>query len=89
MEVMEPYQLPNDEDVRRALQQGEKAVVELVRQLTDNSSSWQLDCKPWKIGWRRTAATVVSRPPVTDTTNLHPRACVNGTKGKVEGSRVI
>ena len=33
---MEPYQLPNDEDVRRALQQGEEAVVELVRKLTDN-----------------------------------------------------
>ena len=34
---MEPYQLPNDEDVRRAYQQGEEAVVELVRKLTDNS----------------------------------------------------
>jgi len=33
---MEPYQLPNDEDVRRALQQGEEAVVELFRELTDN-----------------------------------------------------
>jgi len=33
---MEPYQLPNDEDVRRAYQQGEEAVVELVRKLTDN-----------------------------------------------------
>jgi len=33
---MEPYQLPNDEDVRRALEQGEEAVVELVRKLTDN-----------------------------------------------------
>jgi hypothetical protein len=33
---MEPYQLPNDEEVRRAYQQGEEAVVELVRKLTDN-----------------------------------------------------
>jgi len=33
---MEPYELPNDEDVRRAFQQGEEAVVELVRKLTDN-----------------------------------------------------
>ncbi len=33
---MEPYQLPNDEDVRRAYQQGEETVVELVRKLTDN-----------------------------------------------------
>ena len=33
---MEAYQLPNDEDVRRAYQQGEEAVVELVRKLTDN-----------------------------------------------------
>lgn len=33
---MEPYKLPNDEDVRRAYQQGEEAVVELVRKLTDN-----------------------------------------------------
>ncbi len=33
---MEPYRLPNDEDVRRAYQQGEEAVVELVRKLTDN-----------------------------------------------------
>ena len=32
---MEPYQLPNDEDVRRAYQQGEEAVVELFRKLTD------------------------------------------------------
>jgi hypothetical protein len=37
MKVMEPYQLPNDEDVRRAYQQGEEAVVELVGKLTDNS----------------------------------------------------
>lgn len=36
MKVMEPYQHPNDEDVRRAYQQGEAAVVELVRKLTDN-----------------------------------------------------
>ena len=33
---MEPYQLPNDEEVRRAYQQGEEAVVGLVRKLTDN-----------------------------------------------------
>jgi len=33
---MKPYTLPNDEDVRRAYQQGEEAVVELVRKLTDN-----------------------------------------------------
>jgi len=33
---MELYQLPNDEEVRRAYQQGEEAVVELVRKLTDN-----------------------------------------------------
>ena len=33
---MEPYKLPNDEDVRRAYQQGEEVVVELVRKLTDN-----------------------------------------------------
>ncbi|MCX6005316.1 MAG: IS66 family transposase [Chloroflexi bacterium] len=33
---MEPYELPNDEDVRRAYQQGEEAVIELVRKLTDN-----------------------------------------------------
>jgi len=36
MKVMEPYKLPNDEDVRRAYQQGEEVVVELVRKLTDN-----------------------------------------------------
>jgi transposase len=36
MKVMEPYQLPNDEEVRRAYQRGEEAVVELVRKLTDN-----------------------------------------------------
>lgn len=33
---MEPYQLPNDEEVRRAYQQGEEVVVGLVRKLTDN-----------------------------------------------------
>jgi hypothetical protein len=33
---MEPYQLPNDEEVRRAYQQGEEAVVGLFRKLTDN-----------------------------------------------------
>jgi transposase len=33
---MEPYQLPSDEEVRRAYQQGEEAVVGLVRKLTDN-----------------------------------------------------
>jgi transposase len=33
---MEPYQLPSDEEVRQAYQQGEEAVVGLVRKLTDN-----------------------------------------------------
>lgn len=33
---MEPYQLPSDEEVRQAYQQGEEAVVGLVRRLTDN-----------------------------------------------------
>jgi len=33
---MEPYQLPNDEEVRRAFQQGEEAVVGLFHTLTDN-----------------------------------------------------
>jgi len=36
MKVMELYELPNDEDVRRAYQQGEEAVVELFHKLTDN-----------------------------------------------------
>ena len=36
MKVMKPYTLPNDEDVRRAYQQGEEAVVELFHKLTDN-----------------------------------------------------
>jgi transposase len=33
---MEPIQLPNDEEVRQAYQQGEEAMVVLVRKLTDN-----------------------------------------------------
>ena len=33
---MEPYELPSDEEVRRAYQQGEEAVVGLVRKLADN-----------------------------------------------------
>jgi transposase len=33
---MEHYQLPTDEEVSRAYQQGEEAVVRLVRKLTDN-----------------------------------------------------
>jgi transposase len=33
---MEPYQLPNDEEVRRAYQQGEEAVVGLFGKMTDN-----------------------------------------------------
>jgi transposase len=33
---MEPYQLPSDEEVRRAYQQGEEAVVGLFRKLADN-----------------------------------------------------
>ena len=33
---MEPYQLPSDEEVRQAYQQGEEAVVGLFRKLTDN-----------------------------------------------------
>ena len=36
MKVMEPYQLPNDEEVSRAYQQGEEAVVGLFRKMTDN-----------------------------------------------------
>jgi transposase len=36
MKVMEPYELPNDEDVRRAYQQGEEAVVGLFRKVTHN-----------------------------------------------------
>ena len=36
IKVMEPYQLPSDEEVRQAYQQGEEAVVGLVRKLTDN-----------------------------------------------------
>jgi transposase len=33
---MEPYQLPNDEEVRRAYQQGEEAVVALFRKIAHN-----------------------------------------------------
>jgi transposase len=33
---MEPYQLPSDEEVRQAYQQGEEAVVALFHKLTDN-----------------------------------------------------
>jgi transposase len=33
---MGPYQLPSDEEVRQAYQQGEEAVIGLVRKLTDN-----------------------------------------------------
>jgi transposase len=33
---MEPYQLPSDEEVRQAYQQGEEAVIGLFRKLTDN-----------------------------------------------------
>lgn len=33
---MEHNQLPTDEEVSRAYQQGEEAVVRLVRKLTDN-----------------------------------------------------
>jgi transposase len=33
---MEPYELPSDEEVRRAYQQGEEAVVGLFRKLADN-----------------------------------------------------
>src|SRR5450759_4611987 len=36
MKVMKPYTLPNDEDVRRAYQQGEEAVVGLFRKMAHN-----------------------------------------------------
>jgi hypothetical protein len=33
---MEPYQIPSDEEVRQAYQQGEEAVVALFHKLTDS-----------------------------------------------------
>jgi len=52
---MEPFQLPSDEEIHAAYEQGKEAVVELFHRTVGQRS---------KIVFRRTAVTVANHLPV-------------------------
>ena len=85
---MELYQVPNDEEVRLAYQQGEEAMVGLFHQLTNNCKLLAARMQALEDHARNSSNS--GKPPSSDgLTNRPPRVFVNAMAGKAEGSRVM